>query len=57
MALRLEGPVLIIAGKTVIRLLELIWQRALDVPGLKYTVVRFGGEGSLEEIERVNPVG
>ena len=50
--LGLEGPVLIIAGKTVIGLLAQTWQRSLDEAGLKHAVHRFGGECSLAEIER-----
>src|SRR4051812_32503275 len=50
--LGLEGPVLIIAGKTVIGLLAQTWQRSLDEVGLKHAVHRFGGECSLAEIER-----
>ena len=52
-ALGLEGPVLIIAGKTVIGLLAQTWQRSLEEAGLKHAVHRFGGECSLAEIERV----
>src|SRR5437879_10499111 len=52
-ALGLEGPVLVIAGKTVIGLLEPTWKRSLDGAGLKHAVHRFGGECSLDEIERV----
>lgn len=56
-SLGLEGPVLIIAGKTVIGLLEPTWQKALDEAGLKYAVACFGGECSLEEIDRVQAAG
>ena len=52
-ALGLEGPVLVMAGKTVIGLLEETWKRSLDEAGLKHAVYRFGGECSLGEIERV----
>ncbi len=52
-ALGLEGPVLVIAGRTVIGLLEPTWKRSLDEAGLKHAVHRFGGECSLGEIERV----
>ena len=52
-ALGLEGPVLIIAGKTVIGLLAQTWQQSLDEAGLRHAVHRFGGECSLAEIERV----
>src|SRR3954453_11480334 len=48
-ALGLEGPVLIIAGKTVIGLLAQTWQRSLDEAGLKQAVHRFVGECSLAE--------
>jgi glycerol dehydrogenase len=51
-ALGLEGPVLIIAGRTVIGLLEATWRQSLSEPGLKHTIHRFGGECSLAEIER-----
>jgi glycerol dehydrogenase len=51
-ALGLEGPVLIIGGKTVISLLSGTWQQSLDEVGLKHVVHRFGGECSLVEIER-----
>jgi glycerol dehydrogenase len=51
--LGLEGPVLVIAGRTVIGLLEPTWKRSLDEAGLKHAVHRFGGECSLGEIERV----
>jgi glycerol dehydrogenase len=51
--LGLEGPALIIAGKTVIGLLAPTWQRSLDEAGLKHAVHRFGGECSLAEIKRV----
>ncbi|MGO9599879.1 MAG: hypothetical protein ACLP7Q_17965 [Isosphaeraceae bacterium] len=57
MALGLEGPVLITAGKTAIGQLELTWQRALGEAGLKYSVACFGGECSLEEIEHMQAAG
>jgi glycerol dehydrogenase len=50
--LGLDGPVLIIAGKSVIGLLAQVWQRSLDEARLKHSVHRFGGECSLAEIER-----
>ena len=56
-ALGLEGPVLIIAGKTVIGLLAPTWQRSLDEAGFKHAVHRFSGECSLTEIERVKAAG
>ena len=56
-ALGLEGPVLIIAGRTVIGLLAPAWQRSLDEAGFKHIVHRFSGECSLTEIERVKAAG
>ncbi len=56
-ALGLEGPILIIAGKTVIGLLAPTWQRSLDEVGFKHAVHRFGRECSLTEIERVKTAG
>jgi glycerol dehydrogenase len=50
--LGLEGPALIIGGKTVISLLSGTWRRSLEEVGLKHAVHRFGGECSLAEIER-----
>lgn len=52
-ALGLEGPVLIIASKTVIGLLEPTWRSSLEESGLEHAVHRFSGECSLAEIERV----
>jgi glycerol dehydrogenase len=52
-ALGLEGPVLIIAGKTVMSRLAGTWKSALDEAKLSHVVHRFGGECSLAEIERV----
>jgi glycerol dehydrogenase len=56
-ALGLEGPVLIIASKTVIGLLAPAWQQSLDREGLKHAVHQFSGECSLTEIERVKAAG
>jgi glycerol dehydrogenase len=50
--LGLEGPALVIAGKTVIGLLAETWQRSLEEAGLRHAIHRFGGECSLAEIER-----
>ncbi len=50
-SLGLQGPVLIIAGKTVIGLLTETWRQSLSEVGLKQSVYRFGGECSLAEIE------
>ena len=52
-ALGLEGPVLIIASKTVAGLLAPRWQRSLEDAKLKHTVHHFSGECSLTEVERV----
>jgi glycerol dehydrogenase len=52
-ALGLEGPVLLIAGKTVIGRLADTWRASLDEAGMRHTVHRFGGECALAEIERV----
>lgn len=51
--LGLEGPVLILAGKSAIALLSDTWRRALGGAGIAYAVESFGGECSLPEIERV----
>ncbi|MGC8641278.1 MAG: glycerol dehydrogenase [Isosphaeraceae bacterium] len=52
-ALGLEGPALIIAGKTVMSLLAPVWKRSLDEAGMTHHLYRFSGECSLAEIERV----
>jgi glycerol dehydrogenase len=52
-ALGLEGPALIVAGKTVISRLADTWQSSLHEAGMRHSVHRFGGECSLAEIERV----
>jgi glycerol dehydrogenase len=51
-ALGLEGPALLIAGKTVINHLSDIWKESLDEAGFQHEIHRFGGECSLIEIER-----
>src|SRR5882724_6170746 len=50
--LGLEGPALIVAGKSAIALLSEVWQSSLLGAGLKYSILPFGGECSLLEIER-----
>ena len=52
-ALGLEGPALLIAGKTVIGRLADTWKSSLDEAGMRHAVHRFGGECALAEIERV----
>jgi glycerol dehydrogenase len=55
-ALGLEGPVLLIAGKTVIGRLADTWKLSLDEEGMHHEVHRFAGECSPAEIERVKAV-
>ena len=52
-ALGLEGPALLIAGKTVIGRLAETWKSSLDEVGIRFSVHRFGGECSRAEIEAV----
>jgi glycerol dehydrogenase len=52
-SLGLEGPVLILAGKTAIKLLNAIWNSSLGEAGMQHAVHCFGGECSPAEIERV----
>ena len=52
-AMGLEGPALIVAGKTVIGRLAETWKASLGEAGLRHAVHRFGGECSPGEIERV----
>ena len=51
-ALGLEGPALLIAGKTVISHLAAIWKTSLDNAAIHHEVHRFAGECSLAEIAR-----
>jgi glycerol dehydrogenase len=51
--LGLEGPALIVAGKSAVRLLSETWRRSLGDVGIAHHVHRFGGECSNSEIERV----
>lgn len=55
--LGLEGPALIVAGKSAIRLLSGVWQHCLNEYGIAYTVYEFGGECSYPEIERIKALG
>jgi len=52
-SLGLEGPALIVAGKSAIRQLTDIWKTTLADAKIEYAVFPFGGECSLAEIERV----
>jgi glycerol dehydrogenase len=50
--LGLEGPALIIAGRSARRLLEETWRESLSDSGYAYSIFDFGGECSHAEIER-----
>src|SRR6266852_1017907 len=52
-SLGLEGPALIVAGRSAISLLSETWRCSLSEAGISYSLHRFGGECSLSEIERV----
>jgi glycerol dehydrogenase len=52
-SLGLQGPALVVAGRSAIRLLADTWDRSLGEAGIRHAVHRFGGECSLAEIERV----
>jgi glycerol dehydrogenase len=52
--LGLEGPALIIAGRSAISLLSGVWKTSFGDAGVAYTVLPFGGECSASEIERGN---
>src|SRR5262245_28539560 len=52
-SLGLEGPALIVAGRSAIALLSDTWRNSFGEVGMSYAVHRFGGECSLSEIERV----
>ena len=49
----LQGPALIVAGKSAIRLLSEVWQKHLQDAGISHAVHQFGGECSYPEIERI----
>lgn len=51
--LGLSGPVLIVSGRSPIRLLADVWQRTFAEAGMAYAVHEFAGECSLAEIERI----
>jgi glycerol dehydrogenase len=52
-SLGIEGPALIVAGRTAIALLSETWKRSLSQAGIPHSIYRFGGECSASEIERV----
>jgi glycerol dehydrogenase len=51
-ALGLEGPALIIAGRSALKLLSETWKQSLGAASITHNVHPFGGECSLAEIER-----
>ena len=51
--LGLEGPALVVAGKSPIRLLSETWKSTFAEAGMAYRVHEFGGECTLKEIERI----
>src|SRR5262245_19989013 len=52
-ALGIQGPALIVAGRTVIALLSETWKRSLSHTGIPHSMHQFGGECSASEIERL----
>ena len=54
--LGLNGPALIVGGRSPIRLLADTWKRTFADAGVAYAVHEFGGECSLAEIERIKQV-
>ena len=53
-ALGLEGPVLVVAGRSAEAMLGAAWAESFRKAGLVHVVHRFGGQSSRAEIERVN---
>src|SRR5262245_32078798 len=49
----LNGPALIVAGRSAVSLLSETWRSSLTDAGICYSVHRFGGECSSSEIKRV----
>ncbi len=52
-ALGLEGPALMVAGRTAIRLLSDSWKLSMADANIAYQTHAFGGECSIPEIERI----
>src|SRR5438067_332517 len=52
-ALGIQGPALIVAGKSAAGLLSQTWRTSLDEAGIPHVVHPFGGECSVAEIGRV----
>ena len=51
-SLGLDGPALMIAGRSAVAHLSDLWKTSLGDAGLSYSIVDFGGECSSSEIER-----
>src|SRR5271166_6532450 len=51
-SLGLDGPALIVAGRSAIRLLSEIWGRTFAEAGIKHRVFPFAGECTAAEIRR-----
>jgi glycerol dehydrogenase len=51
--LGLQGPVLLVAGRSAVRLLSATWKQTFAGAGMSHFVHPFGGECSLAEVERV----
>jgi len=51
--LGLDGPALIVAGGSAVRLLAESWSQSLGSVGIRYEIHEFGGECSLAEVERI----
>ena len=52
--LGMEGPALIVAGRSARSLLSEVWCASLGEAGIPYHVHAFGGECSASEINRIN---
>ena len=48
----LEGPVLVIAGRSAARILGDTWKATFEEEGFAYSILEFGGECSQQEITR-----
>lgn len=55
--LGLEGPVLVVAGRSAIRLLEATWAETFAAAGFVHTVFAFAGECTAAEIRRGDEAG
>lgn len=51
--LGLDGPALIVAGRSAMRLLSDVWKQTFGDSGIAYKIHRFGGECSVSEIESI----